>query len=58
MTIFTDEDVNDALEKLSRFATARDRNCDPDMRTFTLTDDEGLALLLHIKLLEADDSEP
>jgi hypothetical protein len=51
--IFTDDDITDVLDKVRRFATARDRHTDGEVRTFTLTDDEGLAILMHITLLEA-----
>lgn len=43
---------DDALTKLRRYATVRDRQTDREPRTVTLTDDEALALLL-----EFDDPE-
>lgn len=50
--IFIDQEIQDALEKLRRYAVARNRNNDPELRTVTLTDDEALAIVLHIELLE------
>lgn len=56
--IFIDEEINDALDKLRRYAVARNRNVDGEVRTVTLTDDEALAIVLHIELLTALDETP
>ena len=41
-------DMYSALDKLERFAWARDRNVDKEPREIVLTDDEGAALLTWI----------
>ena len=41
-------EMAEAMRKLRRFATARNRDIDRDMRTVSLTDDECLALLAFI----------
>lgn len=41
-------DYDRAIEKLQRYAYARNRDVDRETRTFSLTDDEAVALLERI----------
>jgi hypothetical protein len=56
----TERDFVTAVERMERFAWARNRDADREPRTITITDDEAVAILewMHAVAPEGDGSTP